>query len=177
VLPHLSHTRGVPTMSDPFSIPTEPKDLYQAKVPIEAQRPGLFSFPFSSNSYTKENRKQRIRGEQSSEDGYSSPIQLKFVANPIYKMKIYKGKQRETEPEDPEHQDEIVSASSVASTSRVKIPAKNDNLGPKTIADYSRNRGGANPSKNNKGKLKSNSQELATDNYLHESSFSDSDGM
>ena len=55
-------------MSDPFSIPTEPKDLYQAKVPIETQRPGLFSFPFSRNSYTKENQKQRIRIEQSNEE-------------------------------------------------------------------------------------------------------------
>ena len=86
------------------------------------------------------------------------------------------------EPEDPEHQvsnyqEQIVAASSVASTSRVKIPAKNDNLGPKTMADYSRHKGGTDLSKNNKGKLKSTSQELATDNYLHESLFSDSDGM
>ncbi|MBW0505601.1 hypothetical protein O181_045316 [Austropuccinia psidii MF-1] len=110
-------------MSDPFSIPTEPKDLYQAKVPIEIQRPGLFSFPFSRNSYTKENQKQRIRIEQSneeedgSEDGYSSPIQLKSVSNPIYQMKSSKGKEQATEPKDPQHQasnyqDEIVAASS-----------------------------------------------------------------
>ncbi|MBW0504159.1 hypothetical protein O181_043874 [Austropuccinia psidii MF-1] len=152
------------------------------------QRPGLFSFPFSRNSYTKENQKQRIHIEQSneeedgSEDGYSSPIQLKSVSNPIYQMKSSKGKEWETEPEDPEHQvsnyqDGIVAESSVASTRRVKIQAKNDNLGPKTIADYSRHKGWTNLSKNYKGKFKSTSKELATDNYLHESLFSDSDGI
>ncbi|MBW0505107.1 hypothetical protein O181_044822 [Austropuccinia psidii MF-1] len=130
-------------------------------------------------SVPPEHNKGRVHFDESLKPGPSSSSSLKGKSSIMEhpSIQISTG----AEPKDPEpqvsnYQDGIVAASSVVSTSRVKIPAKNDNMGPKTIADYSRHKGGTNPSKNHKGKLKSASQELATDNYLHESLFSDSDG-
>ncbi|MBW0470319.1 hypothetical protein O181_010034 [Austropuccinia psidii MF-1] len=154
----------IPQISTPTNLRQIPVQIVHAEVPGR----NMISVPKRLHQIFEANEggiTSSLEEElSSSEDGYSSAINLKSVSNPIYQMKSSKGKEPATEPEDPEHhvsnyQDGIFAASSVASTSRGKIPEKNNNLGPKTIADYSRHKGGTDLSKNHKGKLKSTSQE------------------